>query len=465
MATLEGCRGAEKQLIRFVPEEELIPGIATWKPSVCTLCSAGCGLLVRVMQGEAEVVRHGQQGLIKMGLAKKLEGNPQHPVNQGKLCARGQAGLQVLYHPDRITHPIKRSGARGSGDFQPISWDDALKELASYLTALQASNPTTAVAFLSRPSERPARRIDRALPERLRCAAGDLVPAFRRGRAARGQSAQLWTLQAAHVRSCPRRLCHLFRRRFSWHLEFAGGAIHRVRRDAPGPAGRRAKFVQVESRMSQTGANADEWIACRPGTEGALALGIAHVILSEKLAPQGAGSRGGALIAGWSAGLPDHTPEAVEKQTGVSAAVIKRLAHELTQSASATAMIGGGPLARSNGLPTALAVNALESLVDTGHGSGPILSFMPELPMGESRVPMREGLSALHALVGAPPQLLLLYDANPVFSAPPALRSSRSHGKNSIHCQLWQLHGRDERSGRPDFARPRPTGVLARQHA
>ena len=63
MATLEGCRSAEKQLIRFVPEEELVPGMATWKPSVCTLCSAGCGLLVRVMQGEAEVVRRGQQGL------------------------------------------------------------------------------------------------------------------------------------------------------------------------------------------------------------------------------------------------------------------------------------------------------------------------------------------------------------------------------------------------------------------
>jgi anaerobic selenocysteine-containing dehydrogenase len=151
MATLEGCRSPEKQLIRFVPEEELVPGIATWKPSVCTLCSAGCGLLVRVMQGEAEVVRHGQQGLIKMGLAKKLEGNPQHPVNQGKLCARGQAGLQVLYHPDRITHPIKRTGPRGSGEFQEITWDDALKELAAHLTTLQASKSTNSLAFLARP--------------------------------------------------------------------------------------------------------------------------------------------------------------------------------------------------------------------------------------------------------------------------------------------------------------------------
>src|ERR1700744_4489788 len=151
LPTLEGCRRAETQLIRFIPEEEMVPGIATWKPSVCTLCSAGCGLQVRVMQGEAEVVRRGQQGTIKMGLAKKLEGNPQHPINRGKLCARGQAGLQVLYHPDRITHPIKRSGARGSGEFQPISWDDALKELAAHLTTLRGSGSVAPVAFLSRP--------------------------------------------------------------------------------------------------------------------------------------------------------------------------------------------------------------------------------------------------------------------------------------------------------------------------
>src|SRR6202522_1009509 len=147
MATLEACGNPEQQLIRFIPEEELIPGIAVWKPSVCTLCSAGCGLLVRVMQGEAEVVRHGQQGLIKMGLAKKLEGNPQHPVNRGKLCARGQAGLQVAYHPDRVTHPIKRTGPRGSGEFQEITWDDALKEVSAHLTALQSSNSTKSLAL------------------------------------------------------------------------------------------------------------------------------------------------------------------------------------------------------------------------------------------------------------------------------------------------------------------------------
>jgi anaerobic selenocysteine-containing dehydrogenase len=426
MATLEGCRSAEKQLIRFVPEEELVPGIATWKPSVCTLCSAGCGLLVRVMQGEAEVVRRGQQGLIKMGLAKKLEGNPQHPINRGKLCARGQAGLQVLYHPDRITHPIKRTGARGSGEFQEISWDDALKELAAHLTTLQTSNSANALAFLARP---------------LHGQRHELVERFLK---AYGAPPAVWyqpfdeaVLRQANLLSFGHAALPTFdlgRADYviSFGADFLGTWNSAVAQSIgygemrQGRPGRRAKFVQVESRMSQTGANTDEWIPCRPGTEGALALGIAHVILSEKLAPQGAGSRAGSLIAGWSAGLPDFTPEAVEKQTGVSAAVIKRLAHELTQSGSAVAMVGGAPLAHTNGLFNALAVNALESLVDAGRDQGQILGFTPVL---QPAIPAQASLASLtafaqSALSGQPhaPQVLLLYEANPIFSAPPGLR-------------------------------------------
>jgi anaerobic selenocysteine-containing dehydrogenase len=423
MATLEGCRSAEKQLIRFVPEEELVPGIATWKPSVCTLCSAGCGLLVRVMQGEAEVVRRGQQGLIKMGLAKKLEGNPQHPVNRGKLCARGQAGLQVLYHPDRITHPIKRTGARGSGEFQEISWDQAIKELTAHLAALQASHSTNSLAFLGRPLHGQRR---------------ELIERFLK---AYGAPPAVWyqpfdeaVLRQANLLSFGHAAMPTFdlgRADYviSFGADFLGTWNSAVAQSIgygemrQGRPGRRAKFVQVESRMSQTGANTDEWIPCRPGMEGALALGIAHVILSEKLAPQGAGSRAGSLIAGWSAGLPDFTPEAVEKQTGVSAGVIKRLAHELTRSGSAAAMIGGAPLAHTNGLFNALAVNALESLVDTGRDQGQILGFTPAL---QPAIPAQASLASLSAFaqsaLSGQPQVLLLYEANPIFSAPTGLR-------------------------------------------
>ncbi len=422
MATLEGCHSAENQLIRFIPEEELVPGIATWKPSVCTLCSAGCGLLVRVMQGDAEVVRHGQRGVIKMGLAKKLEGNPTHPVNKGKLCARGQAGLQVLYHPDRITHPIKRTGPRGSGEFQQITWEDALKELAAHLTTLQGSG---SLAFLSRPLSGQRR---------------ELIERFLK---AYGAPPAVWyqpfdeaVLRQANLLSFGHATLPTFdlgRADYviSFGADFLGTWNSPVAQSAgygemrQGRPGRRAKFVQVESRISQTGANSDEWIPCRPGMEGALALGIAHVILNEKLAPQGAGSRAGSLLAGWSAGLPDYAPGSVEKQTGVSAAVVKRLAHEMTQSGSSAAIIGGAPLAHTNGLFNALAVNALESLVDTA----PILGFAPQSPLADAVPAAKASLAGLKVLAQSAPQLLLLYEANPIFSAPPALRMQEAIAK------------------------------------
>ena len=109
-AALTACGNPENQIIRFIPEDELVPGVATWKPSICPLCNAGCGVIARVMEGDAEVFRNGQAGVIRMGLAKKLEGNPEDPISQGKLCARGQAAMQVTYHPDRLDKPTQAIG-------------------------------------------------------------------------------------------------------------------------------------------------------------------------------------------------------------------------------------------------------------------------------------------------------------------------------------------------------------------
>src|SRR6185369_12517186 len=85
-----------------------------------------------------------------------------------------------------------------------------------------------------------------------------------------------------------------------------------------GRRGNRGKFVQVEYRMSQTGANADEWVPVTPGTEGVLALGLAHVIMKS-----GVHKAVKAPIAGWDSGLSDFTPQEVEKKTGVKAARIE----------------------------------------------------------------------------------------------------------------------------------------------
>jgi anaerobic selenocysteine-containing dehydrogenase len=86
-AALTACGNPEHQLIRFVPDEDIVPGIAEWKPSVCPLCSAGCGLTVRVMDADFETMRNGQAGVVAIKAAKKLEGQPTHPINQGR-CVR-----------------------------------------------------------------------------------------------------------------------------------------------------------------------------------------------------------------------------------------------------------------------------------------------------------------------------------------------------------------------------------------
>ena len=157
-AALTACGNPENQVIRFIPEEDLVPGVATWKPSICPLCSAGCGVIARVMEGDAEVFRNGQAGVIRMGLAKKLEGNPEDAISQGKLCARGQAAIQITYHPDRLDKPRKRNGERGSGQFVDITWDEAIKELTGRLDALVATNSQASLALLTKP--RPGRRLE-----------------------------------------------------------------------------------------------------------------------------------------------------------------------------------------------------------------------------------------------------------------------------------------------------------------
>src|SRR5687767_15830053 len=149
-AALASCGDPDHQLIRFVPDEDIVPGQAVWKPSVCPLCPSACGLTVRVMDADADVVRNEKTGVVQILAAKKLEGSPDHPVNRGGLCARGQAAIQVTYHPDRITQPLKRAGDRGQGRYEAITWENALAEVVAKLDALDGNQ--RAVAAVSRSS-------------------------------------------------------------------------------------------------------------------------------------------------------------------------------------------------------------------------------------------------------------------------------------------------------------------------
>ena len=412
-AALAGCGNPENQIVRFIPEEELVPGIAVWKPSVCPLCAAGCGVIARVMDGEAEVFRKGKPGVTRMGLARKLEGDPAHPLSKGRLCVRGQAAVQVTYHPDRLVAPQRRSGDRGTGQFTEISWDEALSLLTERLDASVAAGPAQ-IAFLSRPRPGRSQELVAEVLRRLGAPAPVTFEIFddavlRRANELSFGRHQLPTLDLAHTRYLVSFGADLLG---TWNSPLAHSVAYGAMRHAPG--GVRPKFVQVEPRVSQTGASADEWLAVRPGTEGALALGLAHVIMKAGLRAAAAAGRAGALVDGWTSGLPAFTPEAVERETGVPAARVDRLAREFATYGPAVAVIGGAPLAHTNGLAQALAVNALNALVGSIGVEGG-MAFMPQ-----SASPQAQARTLRETLAAAPPQVLLLDDANPVFAAPAA---------------------------------------------
>ncbi len=430
-AALEGCGNPDHHLIRFIPEEDLVPGIATWKPSICTQCPAGCGLLVRVMQGDAEVVRKGQLGILKMGLAKKLEGNPAHPINQGKLCPRGQAGLQVTYHPDRIKGPMTRSGARGSGQFKQTSWGDAMKQLVGHLSALQNSKQENGLAFVTS-----TLRGRRKIIVDSFAAGFKSLPPVEFGFLDNGVIREA-NLRSFGVASLPTVDLGQSNYVISFGADFLGtwnspvaqaiGYGH-MRNGRPG---QRGKLVQVEPRISQTGASADEWIPSPCGTEGLFALSLANVMIQEKLRPAAAAGGAGDAIPGWSQGLADYAPAKVEKQVGVPAATIARIAHEAAANAPAVALIGDAAAAQSNGLFNALAVNALNALLGNVGKPGGILfnsgeTARPGKPAtGASGIAPEDSLLSLVNRIRSAPDALkvvLVYDANPVFATPAAWR-------------------------------------------
>jgi anaerobic selenocysteine-containing dehydrogenase len=388
-AALTACGNPEHQLIRFVPDEDIVPGIAEWKPGVCPLCSAGCGLNVRVMDADFETMRNGQPGVVAIKAAKKLEGHPANPINQGALCARGQAAIQLTYHPDRLTQPMKRSGNRGAGEFKPVSWDEAIAELAGKLDAL---SDRKALAYITRP--RRSRRLEVASEFLSRFGAPPPLgfelfgnDVLRKANAASFGREQLPTYDLSHS---------MFVIGFgadflgTWNSPVAQTVAYGHMRQ--GRTGMRGKFVQVESRMSLTGASADEWIYAKPGTEGVVALGIAHV------------------LSGGNGAFADFAPDAVEKIAGVTAKRIERLAKQIGEMKPAVAIAGGPALAYSNGSFHARAVNALNGVLGAAGQPGGIF-FTP----GADTVRSARPASDLRTLSA---QLLLLDDANPVFGTP-----------------------------------------------
>jgi anaerobic selenocysteine-containing dehydrogenase len=311
-----------------------------------------------------------------------------------------------------------------------VSWEDALGEIVSRLDTLEDAGNQRAVAYMSGSGRGHRSALVRLFLARYGAPGpiayelfGDEV--LRRANALSFGREQLPTFDLANAR-----YVLSFGADFlgTWNSPVAQSVGYGLMRQ--GRPGIRGAFTQVESRMSQTGASADEWVPIKPGTEGALALGLAHLIMAARLHPAAAAGRAGALIDGWSTGLATHTPQEVERITGVAAARVERLARQFGDTRPAVAMVAGPPLAHSNALFTALAVNALNALVGAVEQPGGLF-FTPQidLPAGmknsgpvASPAPTLERFAAEGLSGASAAQLLFVDGANPVFTTPRAWR-------------------------------------------
>lgn len=394
----ESIKHPKENLIpHIVAPEEYSSGIATWYNSVCSMCSSGCGISVRTREGRA----------------KKIEGNPLHPVSQGKLCAIGQSGLQVLYNPDRLTGPLVQNGVRGSDSFAQISWEEGLSSVANRLELLNAAGRGDRVAFLSEGMSGHLAQLLELFMEQM---GSDRLLHY--------DFDHPHSLYAAHQQFFGEKLLPYYdlknaRYLLSFGADFLGSWISPVHHSIgfghsrEGLSGARGRFVQIEPRMSVTGAAADEWIAAKPGTEGILALGIAHHLVAS-------GYYQGDDRNEWAVALADYSENVVAGKTGIPVETITRLADTFASSEPSLAIGGGSAGNHSNGVETLVAVNALNYLVgNLGKPGG--LVFNPAAA-GQASQPHQASLRDMLALAEDARQgqieVLVINGVNPVFTMP-----------------------------------------------
>ncbi len=428
-------RNVELLIPQVVPPEDYSPGIATWYNTVCNQCSAGCGISVRIREGKA----------------KKIEGNPVHPVSQGRLCARGQAGLNVLYNPDRIREPLTNAGQRGTGNFYPISWDEVLTTIGSRIGRLKIENNASRVRLLT---GRVRGHLDELFAQFM-----DLLGS---GHYQQYDFTYPSALKAANkisfgIDQLPYYDIENADFLLSFGADYLGTWISPVHhslaygRLRQGREGRRGKTVQIEPRMSLSGASADEWIAAQPGTEGLLALGIAHALVSE-------GHYGGSDRDEWSKALQGYSPLLVSAETDVSEDKIVRLAREFGTSKAALAIAGGATTAGTNAVASAVAVNALNHLAgNLGQPGGIIFNSDQAFSAtpGTRQAGMQGILDLVEAMEAGEVDVLLVHDSNPIFSLPDGVGFRQALDKVRLIVALSSF--RDETTEQADLILPTNT--------
>jgi thiosulfate reductase / polysulfide reductase chain A len=317
---------------------------ATIVRGVCLNCSTVCGI----------------QGYVIDGRLVKVGGNPEDPNNGKSLCAKGQSGPTINTYADRLLFPLKRVGARGEGKWQRITWDEAYAAIAPRIRkAIDEGKPEEVAIQIGRS------RIGEEMNRFLNAIGSPSLFNHRALCSSNKRAANYVSLGETDWESADFERSKYILNFGANFYEAHQGAIHAAKRIIRGRFDNGAKLVTFDVRMSNTAGRSDEWFAPTPGSDGAIALAMAHVIMRE-------GLHDAAWLDTWSnvnsaelkAWLARYTPAWAESVSGMAAADIERIAIEFARVRPASiAFTNRGSGAHYNGFNNDRAVILLNAVV------------------------------------------------------------------------------------------------------
>ncbi|MDM8524592.1 molybdopterin-dependent oxidoreductase [Desulfococcaceae bacterium HSG8] len=317
-----------------VPED----GEVSYTNSVCTLCPAGCGISVRKIEDRAV----------------KIEGAEGYPASDGNACILGLSGLQLLYGPTRVRMPLKKE----NGKWKEISWDEAISQVVNKLSDLRSNDESPAVACISGSDYGTVPRLLRRFMTAYGSPNFMTVPSM--------QDSYALTLKLMHGVSA---LAGFDFENSNFVLSFGSGLIEgwgssvRMFKAKSLWKEKGGKLVQVEQRLSNTAAKADQWVAVNPGTEAVLALGLANVIITQSLYDKAFVENHASGFDAFKKIVTGFSPDKVAKITGVEESAIISLAKAFAGASEPVAVCGRGQGKTPGSLHEFMAVHALNALV------------------------------------------------------------------------------------------------------
>lgn len=343
------------------------PTLDAWIATSCNMCGGTTGILAHVVKGRVV----------------KIEPNSENPVGVSnistdfynlkstgaRICPKGNAAIMSLYDPDRLRVPLKRVGPRGSGQWVAISYSQAVTEIAQKLADIRSRYGADKLVWFTEDAS------FNAIQENFCYAYG--TPNFMNHSNLCDVARKVaFQNTMGHGRPLPDLRNSKYMLIFGWNPLGAMKWAHLPRILLDGLA-KGAKLVLVDPRCSETAEKALDykgmWVPIRPGTDGALALAIANVIIGENLYDRD-------FVANWTVGFDQYkkfvatkTPDWAAGITGVSASKIRQIARELAAAKPAVVDVWSGPGHHTNGTEGGRAIAALAGLIGQVDAPGTLI--------------------------------------------------------------------------------------------